>query len=337
MNSNAWDKLLLIVVGVAVLALSGMFVVKALGFGETFFMETSTPDDTLPPTDVARCKIAKDFVTQTQLWATPEKGAGPKPVPLFVSIPIVESDGKMIDMLDPNAPKLRPPVTNAWLMNNNLDYLNSNVLEMDSDDDGFSNIEEWDEKTDPIDAASHPAYADKLVMVSRQQTNYQIRFSGRPDSERFQITRMPGSDLVSDAPGLIRDPKFRRYPRDDFYLRVGDTSEDGRIRLESFEEKRARNSSGIEVDATTLKITYVPKNETHEIVLRVDHQIPTYFAELEFLLDPGNKFFVKEGDTFNLVLDPDTKYRVTKVEEETTSVSYQTGTEPEQTVEIKKK
>ncbi len=322
MNSSAWDKFLLLGAAVAVIGLSGFFVMKAMGFGETFKMASAVPNDELPDTDQKTAEIARSFVESDMKWETQVKGAAPKPVPLFVSIPIVESGGKLIDMLDPSAPKLREPVTNAWLLDNGLDFLNSAVLQQDPDGDGFTSLAEWDAKTDPVDPASHPPYADKLVMHSRQKQEYKLRFAARPDPERFQIMRLPS----------VKWPQ-----RDNFYLKVGETSGDKQFRLDSFEVKRAVNNVGIEADATELTITYLPKNEKHVITRNQDYGVPTYFAELEFLLAPGNKFYVKEGDTFPVVQDPETKYRVIKVNEDSVVITYQTGVEPEQTVEIRKK
>lgn len=327
MKDDNWDKILLIAVSVIVLGFSGLFVFKALGFSEKFVMEPATPNDELPETDEGRANLARQFVESTQEWKTPVKGAAPKPTPLFVSIPIVESNGVLIDMLDPSAPLIRPPVPNSWLLANNLDFLNSGVMSQDPDGDGFRNQAEFDAKTDPNDPDSHPPYADKIVMLSRQQQGYMLRFSAKPDAERFQIQRLP----------------TRRWPeRENFYLRIGETSEDGQFRVESYEEKRAQNAQGISVDASVVTITYLPKDETHKLIRNIDTDIPTYYAELEFQLEPGKNFYVKEGDPFPgdtmlSTVDPETRYRVTKVNEDSTTITYQTGSEPEQTVEIKKK
>lgn len=327
MNSNAWDKFLLVSVAVIILGLSGLFVMKALGFAERFELVSGTPNDELPPTDTSIVNFGIAAVQQEQMWSTPLKGdPAPKPVPLFVSIPIVESDGVLIDMLDPNAPVLRPPVTNAWLMNNNLDFLNAGVLSQDPDRDGFTSLEEWNAKTAPSDPDSHPPYAEKIQMISRQQTEYKLKFSARPDSERFQIMRIPTA----------------KWPqRANFYLRIGETSEDGQFRLDSFEERQAQSSVGIQVDASVLDITYLPTNGKFQLIRNVDTLIPTYFAELAFPLDTaslqGDDRYVKEGDAFNIVIDPETKYRVVEVKESSTVIEYQTGTGPVQTIEIPKK
>jgi hypothetical protein len=57
---------------------------------------------------------------------------------------------------------------------------------------------------------------------------------------------------------------------------------------------------------------------------------------MKFELDPQFKQYVKEGEAFNLAADPDPKYRVSKVNEDSVVITYQTGTEPEQTIEITK-
>lgn len=309
------------------MGLSGLFVMKALGFAELFTMEAAKPNNDLPEVDLPRVKGAEAVLNGAFVWKTPEKGdPASKPVPLFVSIPIVESGGQMIDMLDPNAPMLRKPVTNSWLMANKLDFLNSNVLNQDPDGDGFSSLQEWEAKTGPSDPESHPPYASKIQMISRQQQEYKLRFSARPDADRFQIMRLPTG----------RWPK-----RANFYLKVGEVSKDKQFRVESFEEKRARNNVGIEVDASVLTVNFLPQSKEYQLIRNIDTIIPTYFVELAFPLDPsslvGKERYVKEGDSFNIVIDPETKYRVVKVNENSVIISYQKGDAPEQTIEINKK
>jgi len=319
MNSNSWDKILLIVISVVVIGVAGLFISKSMSFSENFVLEKGVPNDEMPPTDERRADIASTYVDSTKEWEAPLRGESPKPLPLFVSIPIVEMKGQLIDMLDPNAPTLREPVTNAWLLQNNLDFLNKGVLSQDPDGDGYTNREEWDGKTEPRNADSHPPYVDKLRMVKREQEVYKLKFAARPDAQRFQIIRMPTSKW----------PK-----RENFYVRVGEVSEDKQFKVDSFEEKSAQRN-GITVDASVLNITYLPKNTKHQLVRNVEEDMPTYYAELEFLLDKGNTFYVKEGDTFPITRDPGTKYRVTKVNDNSATVVYETADGQSKTVEIK--
>ncbi|MDA7920148.1 hypothetical protein N9B73_00200 [Verrucomicrobiales bacterium] len=322
MNAKPWDKYLLVAVALVVIGLSALFFMKVSGFSERFQLMSAVPNNEIAETEANVAKIATGYVQRKLVWETVGKGSGAaKPVPLFVSIPIVEAKGKLYDMLDPEEEPLRPPVTNTWLITNNLDFLSAGVLAHDPDGDGYTSLEEWDAKTAPTDPDSHPPYADKLLFGGREQQEYTLQFSARPDQERFQIKRV----------------RTRKWPQDEnFYLRVGETSDDGQFRLDSFEEKKAKNQFGIEVDAAVLTVTYLPKGGNYQLVKGVETVIPTYFALMQFKLDPSFKEYVKEGDAFNLTIDSETKYRVVKVNEGSVVISYQTGDAPEQTVEIKK-
>lgn len=322
MKGKAWDKILLLVAGLAAIAGSAIFSMKAQGFAERFVLGKGNPNDEMPETQQPRADLAKSLVEKSTLWKNSNKGVSNTAVPLFVSIPLVEKGGEVINMIDPNSPPLRPPAPNAWLMEHNLDFLNAGVLSQDPDSDGFTSLAEFEAKTNPTDDKSHPPYASKLIFVSRQQELYILKFAAKPDPQRFQVNRLPSA----------------KWPRgENMYVRVGEVSEDGQFRVDAFEEKRERNKMGIEADASVIKITYLPKNEPYELKRGVDTQIPTYFAEMKFELDPQFQQYVKEGDTFNLVTDPDTKYRVVKVNEASVVVTYQTGAEPEQSIEIPKK
>ena len=323
-NSSPWDRFLLLAAGLIVAVLSGVFIAKSLSFAGQFTIEPAKPNNEIPSSDVGTVKIAKNFVDKVSEWKLPNTGQGGSSVPLFVSIPIVEVKGKLINMLDPNAPLVRPPVANKWLMDNSLAYLNASVLERDPDGDGFSNREEWDGKTDPKSADSHPPYVNKLSLVSRQQQVYLLRFAARPDAERFQIIRLPTGKW----------PK-----RKTFLMKVGETSDDGQFRIDSFVEKTAKNRVGINVDASVLAITYLPQKKKIDLIRNIPEQIPTYFAELDFELEPfsDKDKYVKEGDTFTIARDPKTKYRVIKVEENSATITYESAPGQEKTVEIKKK
>lgn len=321
MNKESWDKLILFLVGIVAIGVTVVFAMEAKRFPENFALPKIALNNDLPATQEDMTKVATSFVEKTQTWSNPKKGEPAKSLPLFVSVPIVEAGGRLIDM-SLEDPLLRPPVSNAWLRENGLDFLNSGVLAQDTDSDGFDNLTEWNAKTSPIDPKSHPTYAGKLIFASRQQESYTLRFAAKPDAERFQINRLP-------------TPKWPKG--ENFYLKIGETSKDAQFRLDGYEEKSAKNASGIEADTSVLKITYLPKNEIIELIKNTDTVIPTYFAEIQFELDPSFKQYVKEGDAFNLVIDPDTKYRVVKVEENSVEVSYQTGTESEKTIQISKK
>ena len=90
---------------------------------------------------------------------------GERPVDLFTGIAlfIKSSDPeKPVDLLK-DAP-VHPPIPNTWWLENRIDPGFADSPDRDPDGDGFSNIEEFNAKTDPNNAKSHPV-ADRQADV----------------------------------------------------------------------------------------------------------------------------------------------------------------------------
>ncbi len=87
-----------------------------------------------------------------------------------------EKKNVIMDIYDEKAPEIHAGIPNVWFINNGLaDALSiSTGATMDSDNDGFSNIEEFKAGTKPNDAASAPALAGtdyiKLATVGSKKT-----------------------------------------------------------------------------------------------------------------------------------------------------------------------
>lgn len=318
LNKN-WDRAILTAVGLAGIALAVVFGLKARSYPALFEIEPAQPNDELPVPEGPKVDGAQAFLDQEAKWVLPIKGTeAPKPLPLFVSIPIVEVAGELIDMNDPKARQVRPPASNQWLLENGLDFLDGGVMGQDPDGDEFTNEEEWTAKTNPKDSGSHPPYTDKLFLLSRKQQSYTLKFMTMPDEQRFQIQRLPSA----------------AYPgNQNFMLRIGESSSDNMFRVESVEKKQGQNNLGITVDQSELTVTYIPTGESVKLIRGVEQPIPTYYGEFEFVIGGGSKFFVKKGDPFVLPVDPDTKYKLVDIQEQEAEISF----EPEPGKEVKLK
>src|SRR5690606_29018238 len=66
MSGKAWDKGILLATGLAVIGVSVLFSMRALGFVEHFGMTEATPKNDLPETAEHRAVIAKSYVEKTQ-------------------------------------------------------------------------------------------------------------------------------------------------------------------------------------------------------------------------------------------------------------------------------
>jgi len=318
--SKKWEKIVLLVVALLALFLAQSYIRQSMAYGSKFEIQAVTPSDELPEMEKETVVTSRNLVEQKSLWTPPELGDPPRQIPLFKSITIVEIQGKLIDMTDPKAEKIRPPASNQWLLDNELDFLSSNVLQQDPDDDGFTSLEEWNAKTSPRDPASHPPFADKLVLAARRQKNYILEFAANPDAERFQIIRHPSSGV----------------PRDTFIMRKGETSPDNQFRIDAYEKKEATNQLGIKVDASELAITYLPDGRSVKLVKRERETIPTYFAEFKLnLKGPSEVFHVKKDETFRLPIDPETAYKLIDITPEKAVVSFSPEPGKEVKIEIK--
>ena len=320
MNS-AWDKFVLIGAGVAVLAVSGLFAFKAISFPAQFERDAIAENNTIEENDINRVKEANAIVNANATWELPMKGDPPKPLPLFKSITIVEVNGNLIDMMNPTSELVRPPVSNQWLIEHSLPFLNAAVLSQDSDNDGFSNLEEWETKTSPKDSNAHPPYAEKLYVLARKSKGYQLKFAAKPDAERFQI---------------IREPTAAWPRRETFIMRIGEISSDQQFRIDAYEEIE-KKVNGIDRDVSELKITYMPSSEKQVIQKNVAKVIPTYFGELSYDLGTVEPQYIKEGDTFTLSNDQKNKYRLLKIEEDSAKISVESETGEEKEIEIRTK
>lgn len=114
------------------------------------------------------------------------------PTPLFVSEPyLLEAEG-------PRRPKegslhrhsvLTQPIPNQWFLDNNLPLRTPSVATEDTDEDGFSNEDEWWWGTDPNDKSQHPPLVTRLVFLPQKPAPNRIEFASyegspeKPDAE----------------------------------------------------------------------------------------------------------------------------------------------------------
>src|SRR5438046_5141003 len=77
--------------------------------------------------------------------------------------------------------EVHPPVPNEWLEQFGLPIAEADVLTQDPDGDGFNNLEEWQNHTNPTDKNSHPPFIAKLKMKSFTQEPFRLVFASWVD------------------------------------------------------------------------------------------------------------------------------------------------------------
>lgn len=302
-----YEKLVALVVAIICLIFGGTHVAKALNFNEAFpppeaNFKTEMPDDTTDKVRRMQRLVVEPFLFE--LMEVPVSGGSKKTLPLFVSVPIIERGGTLIDMGDPTAELLRPPVSNEWLLKHRLDALSANVLQQDPDRDGYTTIEEWEAETLPADPASHPPYTDKLAFVQMKTRTHIVTFKANNDPD-FQV-----------------EEQTQRIGKKSKFYKVGEKLISGRFEILSYEPKEGLNNFGIKADLSELTLKDLNNDKTFVIVLKVEQNVPEKFAELNFTLDSSqSQFFKQEGDVFTLDMDPDTRYKLIEVTDEEAKIA----------------
>jgi hypothetical protein len=103
-------------------------------------------------------------------WITPSKGGVPHR--LAVSNLVLNVDGEYYDLSYDKEKPLWPPVPNAWWADKGLDITNPNCREEDSDGDGWDNLTEFLQATDPNDADSAPNWMVGVELIERLAVPY---------------------------------------------------------------------------------------------------------------------------------------------------------------------
>jgi len=97
-------------------------------------------------------------------------------VDLFTGVPLFiksSAPDKPIDLL--KDPPVHPPIPNMWWLEFRIDPGIANAPDLDPDEDGFSNLEEFKARTDPKNRHDHPPLIQKLRYVKDENLVWVLR------------------------------------------------------------------------------------------------------------------------------------------------------------------
>jgi len=250
--------------------------------------DSSKPkDNTIAPPPVESIQAAAAIVQKPREWAAYEGS-------LLVSRPYVLKDGRLVDPLEGGA-QLHPPVPNAWLIQHGLDYADSAILDLDADNDGFSNLEEFQGGTSPVSGEATPPFHTKLRLAKFIAIPFRLMFTASPDD---------GTTFTVNS----KDAKRRTQ-----FLQVGDTIEGSPYKVLSY-EKKSETKNEIENDVSELTIQNTETGQKIILVRGREANDPTSFAEFTNQLD-GKTFKVKKDEEFTLEQEPGRKYKLIDISE----------------------
>jgi len=244
-------------------------------------------------------------VLSTKVIREPLRLPGGRVAELFVSSPVVKtSEGQEIPLLDENSPPLRPPISNAWLYDNDLDLTRNDVAEQDTDGDGYTNLEEFEGKSNPRNRTDVPPFYTKLSYKECVKEPLSLKFAIYNNGE-IQLSRT--------------EPK----PPKSAFLRAGEVfTVDPRFKVTKVEMRETKDG-GITDNKPVLIIEDSLAKDAPPMEIKLGQTVerPKLSAKLSDDLSK-KEFVLSEGDEFELPKMIGTKILVKKVTEESVIISF---------------
>ena len=271
------------------LLFSALLIIRSVSqFGENFSARQVSPPPrpALPPPKAIEMERATERLRRPAQWTFSGRSG------LFVPEKhFIDANGLPTTL---QTTEVHPPVPNEWLEEFGLPIADGDVLTQDPDADGFSNLEEWQNHTKPIDQNSHPAFIAKLKMKSFVQEPFRLVFASWVD-DTFAINT---NDL--------KEPTQ--------FLRLGDSIRGTKFQLLKFTEKHAANKYGTKIDVSELTLE---NRETRERVNLVKEKImisPESVAKFVYAWSGRREFAVKKDQEFSLKPEEQIKYKLVDVQ-----------------------
>ncbi len=291
-----YDRFLLAVFALVLLICAGLLINNARGYSEVF----KSLSDQVPKKpglgvalDEKGIAEKQKQMTAPQTWQPRAVGEKKLLLPLFRSTPIIDNNGVAVPL--DGSITLHPPIPNDWLTDHKQDLLATNVLEQDTDGDGFNTLEEWEAKTDPDNKDSHPPYYTKLYLKRFVHVPFHLRFEAK-NGETFFINNTDNDEIPTQTAklgGTVALGKFK-------------------FKLTKFEPK-FDTTQGFKKDVSELTLTNIDSGQQVVLPKGEDVDSPTTFAVLNYTWMGLKEFAVQRDGEFTLAPENNVKYKVVEL------------------------
>ena len=269
---------------------SALLIVRGVWqFSENFsaLQTPPPPKPAAPPPKAVEMEKASDKLRQPAQWTFSGRSG------LFVPEKhFIDANTKLPATLQTT--EVHPPVPNDWLEEFALPIADADVLTQDQDADGFNNLEEWQNHTNPTDKNSHPPFVAKLKLKSFAQEPFRLVFAS-----------WVGDTFAINTSDLKEPTQF---------VKLGDPIRGTKFKLVKFEEKSEQNKYGTTIDVSELTLE---NQETHEPLSLVKEKImisPESVANFVYTWGEVREFAVKKDQEFSLKPEEQIKYKLVDVQ-----------------------
>ncbi len=317
-----YERALLVFSAVLALLGSGWIIFKASSFGSRFMTDEPALREKLEPLSADAITEASRRVSAVPQWPINLD------MPLFSSTPFLVMNDKPSEpfrMRDAEGDKLRNPVTNIWLVDNDLDYTAIDVLEQDPDRDGYTNLDEFEAGTDPNSSLSKPGWETKLYYVERVEVPLTIKLNS------FDNGTCSVAFITQGADGAEQ--------RRNEFLKIGTPSarfEPGRFTITEVKNETVQRF-GSPTQVAVALMTDAKNPRAGKIRLEQGSLVPnpSYTAKFSYTLT-AETFETKEGEDFELRQPAGMTITVEEISAEQAVISYVPENASEPVKQVKK-
>jgi hypothetical protein len=321
-------QLTLALVAILAIAATAVLYMKVSGFDANFegVRGTSVSNAPVEKLDTRTLDDASKALQTPVAWEPP-KGSGK----LFVSKLYALKDGRLIRP-DVEGTMFHPPIPNEWLLKHKLDPLSGTVLSEDPDQDGFTNLEEWN----GLDARSHldnngqPVIGADGQPLPDDSTNPQLPNQHPPYHTKLELAKIVNIPfrlrvMSIDVPAKVTKPSdvtvqintIDRGNKTQF-IAVGDDIPGTKFKIDSYQQKEIDAGDGTKKDVS--EVTIINKETGEKIVLPLKQVVdsPDSYGIFRYKWKkpgvPETKDFPKRrGETFTLPPEPDKTYKLIEI------------------------
>ncbi len=263
----------------------------AVGFGRNFAAtQIGAPKKgASPPGKAVELQTAEEKLHQPPQWKFGGRSGLFVPEKHFIG-----ADGLPVTL---QTTMVHPPVPNEWLEQFGLPIADADVLDQDPDGDGFTNLDEWEGHTNPVDKNSHPDYVTKLKMKTFSEEPFRLIFSS-----------WVGDTYAVNTIDYVEPTQF---------LKVGETVHGTRFKIANFKERYQRNQYGTNVDISELTLQHQETGEQLTLVkekVAISPQSVVTFVYSWPAGQPIHEFQVRKDQEFSLKSQEEVRYKLLDVQ-----------------------
>lgn len=357
---KSYEKIILAVCALAGLGVAYLGYSKVTAVDEDFVLDTSgAGKNEVAIVGADQLKSTLESLAKPINLAPKESGESKRPIDSFVGVALFAKKPQGEEVAKPVDPYLdapiHPPIPNQWWLDNKIDPGFGDSPQRDEDKDGYSNLEEFEAKTSPIDSKAYPALINKLQYAKYESAGYFLWFSSALGPEKYQFKIVPLPPQFEAAAPAEKEAYLGssglKYNRTKDYLGRG-----ANIFTEGFGKDRFKLKSVEQKDVTNEATKLTEKKEfatIEDLVQRNEFDIPktpntrqrpgtvrydrTAVLILNAVGAEGVEFKVPENTAFGLPSDsPKKDYLLKTVTANSIVVEYKDAEGKTQTIEIKK-